>query len=222
MTSRPILRDLLGLLALSAGVSSILHSAGQLDSFKEGAAMTWLSFLLLLGIALVSLGILGARGGVRSLIGQRHSNYIWLVMAAGFVFLGIDEIVELHEGFDKFIHRIFEINETAVTDRLDDAIAAVYAIVGLGVVYLFKNEFFKPIGVRNWFVLGFIFVLISVSLDIFTNRSDLVRWLFNDLHLSTQKIIFDWLNIEEDVAKLFAEALFLAGFFKIFKASRPG
>lgn len=62
------------------------------------------------------------------------SYFVWAIVAAGFLFLAIDEVVEIHEGIDKLIHKVFQIKETGLTDRIDDLIIGVYGLVGIGVL----------------------------------------------------------------------------------------
>lgn len=75
---------------------------------------------------------------------------------------------------DRFIHRIFAIQQTGLTDRIDDAIIALYGFFGLGVLWLFRRELmhFRPILKP----LGFGFVLLagSVLFDTLGARSDVI------------------------------------------------
>ena len=49
---------------------------------------------------------------------------VWGLIAGGFVFLAVDEALQIHERLDFVIHKALNIRETALTDRLDDAIIA--------------------------------------------------------------------------------------------------
>ena len=66
---------------------------------------------------------------------------IWLLMAFGFFFLALDDAIKIHENIEKVVLKHFELAETAVSDRLDDVIIALYAAIGAGVLYICRSEF---------------------------------------------------------------------------------
>ena len=65
---------------------------------------------------------------------------MWLILVFTSLYLAIDEIIMIHENIDFFIHRIFNIEETGLTDRIDDAIVAIYGLCGLIGIYLYRKE----------------------------------------------------------------------------------
>ena len=44
---------------------------------------------------------------------------------------------------DKAIHKMLDMPETGLTDRIDDAIILIYATLGIAVLYSYKNELIK-------------------------------------------------------------------------------
>ncbi len=103
--------------------------------FKEGKAITWLSFVQLLATAALSWHIYTLRKNAPESKPQRHLHRLWLIIAAGFVFLAVDEIAGIHEGIDHLIHAFMNMEETGLTDRIDDVIVMAYGLVGIGVLY---------------------------------------------------------------------------------------
>src|SRR5690606_18933425 len=83
----------------------------HIQFYKEGYLMTWLSFAHLGLIALVSWMTFKARAPKEATLGWQawkrklwEPQYIWLILAAGFAFLALDEVLMLHEVVDKLIH----------------------------------------------------------------------------------------------------------------------
>lgn len=112
--------DLLAV-TLALGMGVVLHEAPR-AYMHEGGPVTWLSFAHLL----VTGGVIVFRlrtHGCPPLRGWRDSRWIWPLLTVGFLFLAVDEVARLHEGrFDHAVHRIFGLQETALSARLDGVI----------------------------------------------------------------------------------------------------
>lgn len=173
--------------------------------YGENMAGTFISIILLLLLGVTNLRIFTLR--------RRH--LIWLIMGIGFFFLAYDERFMFHEGLDKAIHRYFQIKETSMTDRFDDYIVGLYAIFGIGALYFSRKEITRHPVLFSYLGTGFILVAVSVSLDIISNDDAVLQWAgVSETILPALKKGFRTL---EEVAKLMAEAIFLAGFLVVLR-----
>lgn len=194
-------------------LNAIMILLGYLDDnifkhYGERMAGTYISviLLLLLGVTNFRIYLL------------RRSHLIWLLMAVGFVFLAYDDQFKFHEGLDRDIHRFFGMTQTPLTDRLDDFIIGAYAILGAGALYLTRAEIMRYKMLFGYLAVGFSIVAVSVVLDAVTNDKAVLEWMgLSDAMVSTLKKM---LGTFEEVCKLMAEAVFLAGFFEVLRRVR--
>lgn len=133
---------------------------------------------------------------------------IWGIVGVGFFFLGFDEECKIHETLDHYIHKFFKIQETALTDRIDDAIILVYGLIGIVALYLFRSELKKHLLRQTPLYAGIGLVFVMVLLDTLTNRDDLV----------SNPGVLETLSIIEDSLKVYAEFLFVIVFYRTYKA----
>ena len=194
-------------------LNAIMILLGYLDDnifkhYGERMAGTYISVILLL-----LLGVTNFRVYL-----LRRSHLIWLLMAVGFVFLAYDDQFKFHEGLDRDIHRFFGMTQTPLTDRLDDFIIGAYAILGAGALYLARAEIMRYKMLFGYLAVGFSIVAVSVVLDAVTNDKAVLEWMgLSDAMVSTLKKM---LGTFEEVCKLMAEAVFLAGFFEVLRRVR--
>nr|NQU92996.1 hypothetical protein [Bacteroidota bacterium] len=142
---------------------------------------------------------------------------IWAILSLGFLFLAADEYFEIHESIDLWIHDIFNIKETGVTDRLDDILVALYGLVGMSFLYVYREELRKCRQVLPFLKCGFVLLFIMVALDIFTNRKDILQIL---VHHDLVDTLHVWFSVAEDSFKIFAESCFLVGFYIVLRIAR--
>ena len=176
------------------------------------AAFEVLSVIVLAMIGVVCWQIFETRRspGASLLSGSAR---IWMIMAIGFGFLALDEALSLHENIDRFIHWAFEIKKTRFTDRIDDVIVLIYGILGVAILYFHRSEFRQLSGFRRFLVVGFLLFALMVLLDIGTNRGDVLLSL--GVTRSWLPAVRNGLEAGEELVKLVAELVFLAGFFQI-------
>lgn len=206
----------LRILLVNLIVSIIAFILGK--GFPKDALITVFSFFQLLFISFISWKIYKARNNGSNHITFNASYLIWAIIALGFFYLAIDEVVELHEELDKFIHKIFHINQTGITDRIDDLIIGIYALIGVGIMIYYKNELIKYREIFPLLFTGMVFVVLSIVFDALTNRKDILQIIFEgkmfveDLHQQ--------LKIVEDSIEIFAEGIILCSFYWCLQISK--
>jgi hypothetical protein len=171
---------------------------------------TAVSFLLLLASALVLRHVYRLRRQQALAPGRTGPSLLWLLMCIGFFYLAVDEIAFVHEGIDKLIHLVFSIEQTAVTDRLDDLIPAAYGLIGLVVLWCYRAELSSFRGFWPWLVAGMFLLFASVGLDVLTHRKDILMAWIADRELAGY--CWNKLNALEEVCKVVAELLFFGMF----------
>ncbi|MFV0360874.1 hypothetical protein [Tropicimonas sp.] len=177
--------------------------------FEESGTVTLASFFFLLAIARVNGRIFTLRRS-KALPLWDDPAVIWALICLGFVFLAFDEVAEIHERADKWLHHILRLQETALSDRIDDFIIAIYGMTGLALIWRYRSEFAHSTRLRNWLGAGVGITFLSVILDMLGNRSDVLRAF--GLSLQHADTVQGWIDIVEECCKLFAEVCLLSGF----------
>ncbi len=172
--------------------------------YREGTVGTHISILLLALIALVNFQVF-----------LRRKHIIWLLISLGFAFLAFDEGFEIHEGLDKAFHRFFGIAQTSLTDRIDDILIGIYGLIGAGILYRFRAEILRHKVLLTYLIPGFALLAASVVFDAVTNDNALFLWAgIPEAYVLDVKLP---LRALEEVSKLMAEAVFLAGFVQVLR-----
>ena len=174
----------------------------------EGDPITWLSFAHLLVTGGLAGGVFYCRtGGGLDLAVWRQPAFVWLLMALGFLFLAIDEVAKVHESLDRSVHRLLQRPETALSDRLDDAILLGYGLVGVAVLYAYRSELVSYRAVLPLVICGFVLFLFMGLLDALANRPDV--FLFMGISQEGSASLGKWIGGVEEGLKVLAEAAFL-------------
>ncbi len=175
----------------------------------EGDPITWLSFVHLLVISGLAGGVFyGRTGGSQDPAMWRQPTFVWLLIALGFLFLAVDEVAKIHESLDRFVHRLLQRPETALTDRLDDAILLGYGLSGAAVLYAYRSELVYYRAVLPLVVCGFVLFIFMGLLDTLVNRPDV--FLFMGIGQGGSESLGKWLGGVEEGLKILAEAAFLS------------
>ncbi|MEM1241817.1 MAG: hypothetical protein AAGI45_18455, partial [Cyanobacteria bacterium P01_H01_bin.26] len=183
-----------------------------LMSFDEDSVHTWVSAIQLLATAVVSAKLYQLRW--ESPWSWRSPALLWLLIAFGFAFLAVDELKEIHESMDVWLHTLLDLQENAITDRIDDVIVGLYGATAVGLVYRYRQEIKRYKNVLPLIFTGFIVLFVMVFLDLLTNRPDVLSMLLGDRTGLVARNIF---AILEEFCKLTAGSLFLGS---IYRASR--
>ena len=198
------------MIAIAIG-RAILHERNPMRYFDDGGFISLLSIGQLLFIAYLCWRISLLRAQQNSLLrGGKNPNRLWQVMTAGFIFLALDEGVQIHENIDVSLHNLFNLAPDGVTDILDDIIILIYAIIGLLFLRTFKNEFQKFASAFRWFYTGFSFCFLSIALDLLTYKKETLSPLIRDYD-KLITINTGLLTLEE-ITKIWAEGAFIIAF----------
>jgi len=171
--------------------------------FKEGRLMTFFSSFQLIAIA-VFCGIIAESKA------QTRSIHIWSLIALGFVFLAFDEVLMIHEMIDFRIHDWLNMQETALSDRIDDLIVLLYLLIGLSLFWYYRDCLLPHLPIVKQYALPTL-VLIGYTIiaDILSNRQDIIS---NDL-------VFNIIEKSEDFAKILAEYILLIATYRVWKTT---
>ena len=192
----------------------IVHFQGGRDPFGERGFITFLSVFQLLAIAWLARKILKLKIKAKPPI-QKSVKLFWRVICWGFIFLAADEFLSIHETTDMFIHDIFNLEETPVTDRIDDVIVGFYVLFGAGLVWLNRREITVHKRAFSFLKQGFLLTVVMVAIDAFSNDQGFLERFFLP---STADIIQHSLYQLEDSIKILIEAFFILAFYAVFTA----
>lgn len=186
--------------------------------FGERTFVTFISFLQLLAISALAYIIFKIRKDDAKSKNWKAQSLVWLIIAIAFMYLSIDEVYEVHENLDFFIHHVFRIQETGLTDRIDDIIIGSYGLFGLVILYFHREEFKKYRDAFPLLKVGFILMFTMIVLDALTNREDVLEMFISDSYIVWE--FFSWLNAIEDVFKIIAEGVFIGAFYYCLEITR--
>ena len=113
---------------------------------------------------------------------------------------------------------MFALEETPLTDRIDDLLIALYGIIGLAVLFVYRAELARFPVLLPYLVAGFALLGFQVLLDAVSNRSEYIGWF--GIAADNARTVKRAVMIVEESAKLFAEAAFLSGFVRVLQQAR--
>lgn len=197
------------LLNLCVVVLVILISVSfqQLEQqFKDGGVIDIFSGIQLFMVAYYARQVFKQRSKAVRRSAWRSPSTIWKIISAGFAFLALDELATIHEGLDKLIHMIFNLQETGVSDRLDDLIVGMYGLAAIALLATYRRELNRYRGVSPYVLGGFVLLFCMIGIDAVGNRDDVFLFFFS---APTAAGIMSWIFIPEEVCKLVAEVCFM-------------
>ncbi len=202
---------------ISAVVFSAIFSERPFILFKEGGLITWLSsanIVMLAGISLCSLLVISFYQEFDS---TTKGKFVFLFFCFfGYSFLAIDEWFLVHEKLDFMVHNIFNIEETSLTDRLDDIVVMLYGMCGIFVFWLFGRAFWDDKKIKRCLLIAIILFAVMVLVDIFGNDNYFYKYITDKVYLHDQ--IWLVLYVIEDSIKLLAETALIIAFLEIFQS----
>ncbi len=186
--------------------------------FGEKGFITKLSFVQLLLIAGVAATIYQVRKRATAPDRWRRPVIIWPTVALGFLFLAIDDLAGIHEQMDALFHRLVDLSETPLSDRLDDMIVAGYGVIGIIILYLCRAEIRQFRDALPLLIAGFVLMFLMVAADVISARNGVIRAFVSSPE--TAKSILLWMKAVEDSLKLFAEAAFIGAAWHCLEIAR--
>ncbi|MEM1278734.1 MAG: hypothetical protein AAGG53_01660 [Cyanobacteria bacterium P01_H01_bin.152] len=198
---------------LAIVVAFIIHHQGGRNPFGERGYITFLSVLQLLGIAWLAYKILQVKIRTTTLLPKSIKLFWWLIIG-GFVFLAADEFLAIHEILDLLIHDVFNLQETPVTDRIDDAIVGLYGMFGAGMVWVYRRELISDKRALAFLKRGFWLLIVMIVIDVVSNDQGFLERFFLP---ETAELIQAYLYQIEDSFKVLSEAFFVLAFYTVLK-----
>ncbi len=181
--------------------------------FADTRLVVVYSFIQLFGTAFVSFSAFKyARGTQRTPWTQNPSARPFLISAVGFLFLGFDDLLSIHENLDKLIHLIFRMQETPFTDHIDDVILLTYGIIALFFIKDFIREFRRHPYMVGFLAVGFLLFFCMFCLDFISNNVETYMYFFGRMSYGDVRHKRDILRMVEDSVELISETCFLAAF----------
>jgi hypothetical protein len=198
-----------GFFVVAAVVLGLIRSANGNPSryFGEGRWTTAVSCMQLLIVAFFAFRVFLCRRAPTNGPGAR----LWLLIALGFVFLAADDALQIHEQIDSIIHRRFHWKSTALTDRIDDAIIALYGLIGLVVLWIYRRELLQFRSMLKALAVGGVCAVVSIACDTLSNRPDFFFWLTGDMPRAQK--LEGWFAVGDGGFQLLALGSFVAAFY---------
>ena len=100
---------------------------------------------------------------------------------------------------------LFNYQGNSITKRLDDIIVFLYFMLGVSMIYKYKEEIILYNNAKFYLRGGLILTLIMISIDISTSQNDFLKILFPIENVKSISKIF---GVIEDSIKLFALTFF--------------
>ncbi|AFY57114.1 hypothetical protein Riv7116_4697 [Rivularia sp. PCC 7116] len=197
----------------SALLRAFLLNVDPKRYFDDKGYVSWFSFLQILLAAYLAWRIYKSRKSNAVInnpnrdSNKNRSYNFWAIVSFGFLFLGLDEILKIHENLDFFIHDVFQIQETNNTDRIDSLIVLFYALCGGGIVYWAKSELRKFKLALPLFSLALFVTFMMIFLDLLTDSRDVIYWIITNENLAY--IVHRSLSIVEEICKIIAQGIFI-------------
>lgn len=195
---------------ISATVLGVVKTGNPSRYFGEGRFTTAISCAQLLGTALFSFQLFRVRErAVRR--AMFSPPLVWLLAAAGFVFLACDDAFQIHEQLDYWIQRALNLPKTPLTDHIDDALIGVYGVIGMAVLWICRSEVLRfRCEMQCPLVAGFLSLVLSIVCDAVTNNRQTLLAMAPDV--ATAKWLDGWLSMGDGAFTLLGEGFFLAAF----------
>lgn len=205
----------------SALLRALLLNVNPQRYFQEQGYVSWFSFIQILFAAFLAWKIYKSRksNSITRTSNKGSASYnMWAILSFGFLFLGIDEMGQVHENIDYLIHYFFQIQETANTDRIDSLIVLIYALFGVITLYRAKSELSKFRTAFPLFGIAFSLTFAMIFFDLLTDSPDFFNWVItND---SIARIVHQSFGIVEESCKIFAQGMFIIALYCCLQISK--
>ncbi|NEQ47997.1 MAG: hypothetical protein F6K00_32485 [Leptolyngbya sp. SIOISBB] len=191
----------------------IAHHGGR-DHFGERGFITFFSTFQLLAIAWIADKIRQVKTRQPSL--GAHTG-LWLMLSYSFIFLAADEFLAIHEVTDLLIHDLLNLQETPLTDRIDDLIVSLYAIFGSWILWRYRREFRADPRTIPFLLRAIVLMAIMVGVEAIAGSEHVwSTWLMPD---AAEMLELRLYQLEESL-KILIEACVLLAFYPLLKTQQ--
>jgi hypothetical protein len=136
----------------------------------------------------------------------------FLISAVGFLFLGFDDLLSIHENMDELIHFLFRIKETPFTDHIDDFILLAYGVIALFFIKDFLREFKKHPYMVGLIICGMCLFFVNFCFDYVSNNIETFIYFFGRVFSGDIVHMKDVYQMIEESFQLLGEAFLLSAF----------
>jgi len=185
------------ILILVSYATFLATALGTAESFAETSPITDLSTLQLSFCSVVSITIpfiLSKKKGKLETI----EWLTWLALALGFAFAALDDKLMFHERIDQAIHSWLHLEETKISDGIDDLIVGAYGACGMIFLLLNRKHFLysQKLIICSKCAISLVFLMVLCDMRGVYGSGGLIR---------------EALTLMEEWAKIFGGGLFLVG-----------
>lgn len=184
-------------------------------AFQEGRPITILSLILLLAIGYVCEQTWKIRSANNNPPNIADKSTVWWFLSWGFYIAAWDEFLKLHETLDRKLHYLVGRKPTNFTDHLDDIFVAMYGVIGLWILWVYRKEIFLYSRSIYYFSAAAVAGMVSVVIDTLGSDKMFLSKFFFDKHSLSKAI--DILDIVEESFKIGAEIFFVALAIRVYK-----
>jgi hypothetical protein len=157
--------------------------------FVEGGIVTWVDAFQILLLSIVAVAVYRARANANDSFGAAF----WLVVAAGAIYLMLDESFEFHERIGQFLHDI-RMPRPPLVNGWGDVVLIAYTLPVLGICWLFRREITADPEVLRFLLVGAGMLVLSQLVDTF------------GVHQGRERF---WWSVTEESAKLIGFGILL-------------
>jgi hypothetical protein len=163
------------------------HAGGNRPNlhFIEGGIVTWVDAFQIVALSLTAVAVYRARSAQDDSFGAAF----WLVVAAGAVYLSLDESFEFHERMGQFL-RDHHFPRPPLVNGWGDVVLISYAFPVLGVCWWFRREILADPEVLRYMLIGGAVLMVSQAIDTFGVHEGRERFWWSVSEESTKLIGF--------------------------------
>lgn len=211
----------LGIALVITAVSMVLLIAWTTGPFFYHFADTRLantySFIQLFATAYFSFLACKSLEKESSLKWQKNpSARPFFICAMGFLFLGLDDILSIHENLDRLIHLGLRMKETPWTDHIDDIILILYGVIAIFFIKDFIREFKRHPYMTGLIICGFFLFFVMGCLDFISNNDETFAYFYDAPGYGELRHTRDIFQMGDQSFQLLGEAAFLSAFVAAF------
>ncbi|MFN0070167.1 MAG: hypothetical protein ACKVVP_01595 [Chloroflexota bacterium] len=157
--------------------------------FLEGGIITWVNTAQMVILSLAAVAVYRARSSLDDPSGAA----LWIFVAAGAVYLSLDESFEFHEQMGQFL-RQSHLPRPPLVNGWGDVVLATYAIPVLGVCWWFRRELVADREVLTYLIIAGGVLVLSQLIDTFGVHQGRERY---------------WWSVSEESSKLIGFGIIL-------------